>query len=280
MTRRITLLTDFGTADGYAAALRGVIAALSPDAIVDDIAHDIPPGDVRAASWTLRRYWDVYPSGTIHLIVVDPGVGTARRGVAARIHGRFLVAPDNGVLTWPLLREDSDAAVVLDRPAMQRLPVAPTFHGRDVFAPAAGRLARGEALEKLGSAASGLRRFHVPAAHRREGAITGEVLHVDRFGNLITNVPAGWLPEAPAEGLAVKVRGTARPGASALTVISGLSRTYGEASEPGRAVAVIGSDDLLEIAVRDGNAAARLGAGQGTGVEVVSVAPDRTGRSR
>src|SRR5690606_8452553 len=139
---RITLLTDFGTADGYVAAMKGVIAARAPGVVVDDASHDVPPGDVAAAAWTLSRYWNLYPPGTVHVVVVDPGVGSERRALAAEVDGRLFVAPDNGVLTW-VLAEAGDAAVVaIEAARLFRTPVSATFHGRDVFAPVAAELAR------------------------------------------------------------------------------------------------------------------------------------------
>src|SRR5690606_33505136 len=172
---RITLLTDFGTADGYVAAMKGVIAARAPGIVIDDASHDIPPGDVAAAAWTLSRYWNLYPPGTVHVVVVDPGVGSERRALAAEVDGRLFVAPDNGVLTW-VLAEAGDAAVVaIEAARLFRTPVSATFHGRDVFAPVAAELARRagagpsrfrEVLADLGPEVADPVRLPLPRPHR------------------------------------------------------------------------------------------------------------------
>src|SRR5690606_7024114 len=149
---RIVLLTDFGTRDGYPAAMRGVIAGIAPRALVDDATHEIPPGDVHSAAYVLARYASFHPPGTIHLAVVDPGVGSERRAIAAEIDSRYYVAPDNGLLTRVLLRTPSARVVALDALEYRLPAISSTFHGRDVFAPAAAWLARGVPLENLGAA--------------------------------------------------------------------------------------------------------------------------------
>jgi S-adenosyl-L-methionine hydrolase (adenosine-forming) len=238
---RITLLTDFGTADGYAAAVKGVIATLRPDAIIDDAAHDIPAGNIHAGAWALDAYWRYYPAGTVHVVVVDPGVGGARRAIAAAVDGHFFVAPDNGVLT----RVFDDAAgtgvvvEITDRTLWSDV-VSNTFHGRDVFAPAAAHLARGGGLSQLGDVIGDPVCFTLPQPLTDDdGTVCGEVVHVDRYGNLITNIPQSLI------GDAVLVQAAGRELA--------LRRTYSDAgdSEP---LALIGSRGLLELAVRDGRA--------------------------
>ena len=260
---RITLLTDFGTVDGYVAAMKGVIAARAPGVPIDDATHDTPPGDVAAAAWTLSRYWRLYPEGTVHVVVVDPGVGSERRALAAEADGRLFVAPDNGVLTR-VLAEAGDAAVVsVESAALFRTPVSSTFHGRDVFAPVAAELARRaaaglavyrEALADLGPAVADPVRLPLPHPRRAGDYLAGEVVHVDRFGNLITNVPGEWL----APGARARVGGG--PPAP-------LVRTYADV-EPGALAALVGSAGMLEISVRDGSAAERLGVGRGAAVRV------------
>lgn len=240
----ITLLTDFGTRDGYVGEMKGVIYSALPDARVVDIAHDIAPQDVEAARLAVARYWRRFPTGTVHLVVIDPGVGTDRAALAVASDGRYLVGPDNGVLSPALLRSDV-RVVALPLPAQ----ASATFHGRDVFAPAAARLAAGAPLEALGVT-------HEPAVVRRtpearrlpDGTVAGEVILVDRFGTLVTNLVA-------PRGGAVQVGGrTIR-----------IARSYGDVL-PGSAVALVGSSGLVEVAVRDGSAAAKLGAGRGTPV--------------
>ena len=250
--RRVVLLTDFGTADGYAAAMAAVIAAGAPDALVEHASHEIAPGDVFGAALALRRYALRYPAGTVHLVVVDPGVGTARRALAAEIDGRLFVAPDNGVLTLVLREGGSIRAVRLpDEDARSA-----TFHGRDVFAPAAARLAAGTTLDELGEPLDTPVLLAVPEATRRDEGIEGEVLHADRYGNLITNVPGDWLGPEVVVWLDGRRVGPVR-------------RTYGDVAEGG-VLALVGSLGLLEVSVRDGSAADRLSAGRGAPVRVES----------
>jgi S-adenosyl-L-methionine hydrolase (adenosine-forming) len=271
---RITLLTDFGTADGYVAAMKGVIATIAPFVVVDDATHDIPPGDVAAGAWALAAYWRRYPPGTVHVAVVDPGVGGARRALAVRCRGRWLVAPDNGLVTRVLAEasgagDDDDGALVvaLDPARIGGGAVSATFHGRDVFAPAAAWLAAGRPAEELGTrAAEPPVRLTLPAAVREgEGevgrGVAGVVVHVDRFGNLITNVPGAWLVGGGGAGGAgsVRVRLAGRD--------VPLVRTYGDAG-PGELLALVGSAGWIEVAVRDGSAAALLEVGRGAVVRV------------
>lgn len=244
MTPLVTLLTDFGTADGYVGEVKGVLASLAPDVTVIDIAHDVAAHDVEGARLALARYWQRFPEGTVHLVVVDPGVGGGRAAIAMVSEGRILVGPDNGVLS-PALLHAGARCVTIPVPAS----AAPTFHGRDVFAPAAAQLALGATLESLGAplAAPVIRR--TPEAIRRDdGGVQGEVITVDRFGNAVTNLLALRGGEIVIDGLALSVR-----------------RTYADAG-PGEPTALVGSSGLVEIAVRDGSAAALLGLRRGTGV--------------
>src|SRR5215510_1182637 len=222
----ITLITDFGTADGYVGEMKGVILSLAEDAQVVDITHDIPPQDVDRARLTLARVWRRFPKGTIHVVVIDPGVGSTRNTLAVWSDDRFLVGPDNGVLSPALLTRGSQVI---------ELPVPPgaaaTFHGRDLFAPAAAALARGELLESLGVAAKAPIIRRTPEAKRAaDGSVVGEVIAVDRFGNAVTNLIA-------LRGGVVEVNGTTVP----------VRRVYAEA-ESGGLVAVVGSTGFVEIA--------------------------------
>jgi S-adenosylmethionine hydrolase len=181
----ITLLTDFGTADGYVAEMKGVLLCAVPAVPLLDMSHDVPAHDVEFARLTLARYWRRYPAGTVHLVVVDPGVGSERAAIAVASDGRYLVGPDNGVLSPALFALDAHAVA---------LPVSanasPTFHGRDVFAPAAASLARGAELHELGEPMLEPVRRRTPQPVRRaDGAIEGEVLTIDRFGNALTTRP-------------------------------------------------------------------------------------------
>jgi S-adenosylmethionine hydrolase len=244
----ITLLTDFGTVDGYVAEMKGVLSTLAPAIPLLDLSHDIPPQDITAARLALARCWRRFPAGTVHLVVVDPGVGTSRAALAVASDGRFLVGPDNGVLSPALFALDAQV-VQLGVPDS----ASPTFHGRDVFAPAAARLATGIPLDGLGERLLHPVRLRTPAPRRdTDGTLHGEVLTIDRFGNAITNLmPApGAMPQAVAAGV------------HRLRVV----RTYAEA-EDGEAVALVGSSGWLELAERNGNAAATLGLRRGDTVQ-------------
>lgn len=185
----ITLTTDFGTRDAYVAAMKGVLLSLAPQARLVDITHEIRPQDVMEAAFVLREAVPYFPPGTIHLVVVDPGVGTARRAVALRHGAHWFVGPDNGLFTLVLGTERPDELVELNRPEFWRTPTpSQTFHGRDIFAPAAGHLAAGRSLQEIGTPLEQLTtlRWMEPSASNE--SIHGWVVHVDRFGNCITNV--------------------------------------------------------------------------------------------
>lgn len=242
----LTLLTDFGTADGYVAELKGVLLASVPDATVVDATHAIAPQDIEHGRLTLARYWRRFPEGTVHLAIVDPGVGSSRRALAVASEGRFLVGPDNGVLSPALLASDT-RVVALPVPAW----ASPTFHGRDVFAPAAAQLARGESLDALGTSVNDPIVRRTPVVRRREdGALVGEVITIDRFGNAVTNLVPGH-----AAGTLVEVSGRLLP----------LVRSYADARDR-NPIALSGSTGLLEIAVPDGSAARELGLLRGDAV--------------
>jgi hypothetical protein len=253
---RITLLTDFGTRDGYVAALRGVIAAFAPDIVVEDSSHEIPPGDVFCAAWTLARYWNLYPPRTVHVVVVDPGVGSSRRAVVLEADERYIVGPDNGVLTRVLALAHRYRAVEISNPSVFRHPVSATFHGRDVFAPVAAHLATGTAAETFGPYIEQLKTIAMPEPMREGGVILGAVLMCDRFGNLITNIPGEWI----SRNARVEVDGVA---------VGAVQSTYADVVR-GETLALVGSLDLLEISVRDGSAEVSLQMGRGSPVRVIN----------
>src|SRR5438094_702597 len=209
----ITLLSDFGSADSYVGEVKGVLLSHVHGAALLDITHQVPPGDLRAAQYILGRVWHRFPQGTVHLAVVDPGVGTTRRALAAGAAGHFFVAPDNGLLSCL----PGDAHYV-------SLPIppgaAPTFHARDVFARAAAQLAIGASLTHLGHAITDPYRSPLPVARHDGAAVVGEVLYVDRFGTLVTNIPG----DQVEPGVRIKVAGTA---------IRTLVRTFGRVARGG-----------------------------------------------
>jgi hypothetical protein len=240
----VTLITDFGTADGYVGEMKGVLVSRAANVQVVDITHDIPPGDIDRARLTLARVWRRFPPRSIHLVIVDPGVGSSRAAIVVQSDGRFLVGPDNGVLSPALLDPAAHIRELSIDPS-----AAPTFHGRDVFAPAAAALARGESFESFGSVlASPIVRRTPEPTRRDDGSIEGEVISVDRFGNAITNL------------IALRA-GSIRVGATEVP----LARTYA-AVDRGAFVAVVGSTGFIEIAMRDGSAADRLGLSRGAHV--------------
>jgi S-adenosyl-L-methionine hydrolase (adenosine-forming) len=240
----ITLLTDFGTADGYVGEMKGVIAELAPEAQVIDISHEIAPQDIESGRLALARYWQRFPVGTVHVAVVDPGVGGSRAALAASASGRYVVGPDNGLLSPALLMPDAMAVA---------LPIPPgasaTFHGRDIFAPAAARLARNAPLEVLGPPAFEPTIRRTPEPRRGlDGALHGIVMTIDRFGNAITNL--------------VGLRGGKVVAAGRTLTIA---RSYVDVPA-GAVTAVCGSSGLIEIAERDGHAARSLGLARGAPV--------------
>ena len=187
--RLLTLTTDFGLDDAYVAAMKGVVLTINPALHLVDVTHGIAPQDVMGAAFVLREAVPHFPPETVHLAVVDPGVGTERRALAARIGGQFFVGPDNGLLSLLPGGAEPEAAVVLDRPAFWRTPrPSATFHGRDIFAPVAAHLSLGRSLEEVGTRISGLTPLHWALPITDEQGIQGWVVHVDHFGNCITNI--------------------------------------------------------------------------------------------
>jgi len=253
----ITLLTDFGTRDGYVGAMKGVIRSIVPHAQIDDITHDIPAGDIRSGAWALRGLLPLFPPHTIHVAVVDPGVGTERPAILLQAGDQFLIGPDNGLFSW-ILQASSCKAWVLSEDAWRPDQTSHTFHGRDLFSHAAALLARDGDLKRICETPLRPACGDWACLHPVQGETQGEILHLDRFGNAITNLqlpadPYGksWKIELPEVGLRFDT----------------LTRTYGN-QKTGQSLALIGSHGLLEIAVRDGSAAAKHGLRIGNRVQV------------
>jgi Uncharacterized conserved protein len=246
----ITLLTDFGTADSYVAEVKAALLRAAPQATLVDLTHAVPPGDLRAAAYLLGRTWHRFPEGTVHLAVVDPGVGTPRAALAFGTAGHWFVGPDNGLFT-PVLRDAAVEIVTLAIPPT----AAPTFHGRDLFAPAAAALASGTALQALGQPFLGIpHRLSYRDPHYEGKSVVGEVVYVDRFGTLVTNLT----PEMVPDYAVIEIEGLD---------IGPLRRTFGDVPTGGL-LAYLGSGGQVEIAVRDGSAARRLGMGVGGRIRV------------
>jgi len=184
----ITLTTDFGTYDWFVGTLKGVIADIAPKAKVIDLTHDLPPGDIRGGAFALEAGCRFFPKGTVHVAVVDPGVGSRRKAIAVQTASGVFVGPDNGVLSWALAKEKFVAIQVLENEDYFLHPVSQTFHGRDVFAPVAAHLSRGVPIKKFGPALKDFVRLDWPEPRRQRGGVEGEVVYIDRFGNAITNI--------------------------------------------------------------------------------------------
>ncbi len=272
----IAVMTDFGLKDGNVGVMKGVIWGICPQAQIADVSHLISPQNVREAALILARSAPYFPEGTIHLVVVDPGVGTDRRPMAARIGGSFYVGPDNGIITlwWEraIAREQTCEFVALDKPSYWLPEVSHVFHGRDIFAPAAGHLAAGVPLQELGSSFSDPVRLNLPAPKQRDGGWSGEVIHIDHFGNIATNIRQEHLADALQHKNDLVVR-------LPTTRITGLVDTFGQRDE-GTLIALMGSTGNLIVSVVNGDAASRLGVRVGDAVDVdvpVSSLPAKRG---
>jgi S-adenosylmethionine hydrolase len=252
----IALLTDFGLQDTYVGVMKGVIAGIAPQTRITDLLHTVRPQDVAHGAFALLVSAPYFPPGTIFVAVVDPGVGSSRRPIAVQAGGYLFVAPDNGLLSYVLERFPPEAAVVLEQLAFRLPYLSNTFHGRDIFAPAAAHLATGVALPAFGPPLDPNQLVRLPplAATRQGSAWAGRVLHIDHFGNLITSLDARTLGlDSPSPA----VRRCWRVAVGGQT-IRGLSTTFAEVAI-GESVMYIGSDDFIEVGVRNGHAASAFG---------------------
>jgi S-adenosylmethionine hydrolase len=271
----ITLTTDFGTGDAYVASMKGVILVLNPKAVIVDICHTIEPQNVLQAAFILSTAYQYFPKGTIHLAVIDPGVGSQRKALILKTPAAFFVAPDNGLLSYVIDKLDKTpvkpARNIPSKPQLRKLPrgleavnitnaefwrhpVSTTFHGRDILAPVAAHLSLGMPLRKFGDRLSQVQAFSIPRPYKDSRSnLTGCVLHVDNFGNLVTNVRSSDLPAGKITMAIGKHR------------INSISRFYAESKG---LAAIIGSSGYLEISLKDGNAAEFLGAKVGHEVKV------------
>jgi len=262
-TQIITLLTDFGLEDYFVGAMKGVILNLNPEVRLIDISHRIPPHDIQSGAFTLGQAYSCFPLGTIHLAVVDPGVGTARKALVASAGGHFFIAPDNGLLTYVLAREPEATVYAITADHYFRKPISSTFHGRDIFAPIAAYISRDVPLHMFGPLHPNPVRFRIPDLARvRDALIQATILAVDHFGNLITNLKPGDLPAYSAAGThPCKILAGQRE-------ITSIRRTYGEGS-PGELMVIPGSSGYLEVVMRNGSAAAELKLGPGGLIGVI-----------
>lgn len=274
----ITLTTDFGANDAYTAAMKGVILSINPRVSIVDLCHQIEPQGIFQAAFVLGTAYSYFPKGTIHIVVVDPGVGTTRRALLLTTSSAFFLAPDNGVLSYIIEeaseREDSlpeefkrpfleaydrplgsdMEATILTNSRYWRQPVSATFHGRDIFAPVAAFLSLGISARDFGETASSIKVLHIPRPEvRTDGTLAGCVLHIDRFGNLITNFRKSDLPEVATM---IEIREHS---------IQGLISSYEEGDG---LLAILGSSGHMEISVKNGSAADVLGAKVGDEVRI------------
>jgi S-adenosyl-L-methionine hydrolase (adenosine-forming) len=255
----ITLTTDFGYQDSFVGIMKGVIAGINPQALVIDITHGIPAHDIRAAALSLQHSVGYFPPGTIHVAVVDPGVGSTRRPVLIECAENYFIGPDNGVLSLAVANRAPIRVVHLANSAYQRHPTGTTFHGRDIFAPAAAHLSLGVPPDVFGEALVDFVQLALPGIVRRGGSIEGEILYIDNFGNLFTNICEHDLTGLPGDHVDIVVGSV---------TIRGLARNYASA-RGGEFVAVLNSWGVLEIAAYRDNAQKRAGAKIGDRVEIV-----------
>ena len=271
----LTLTTDFGTQDGYVAAIKAAMLCVTPQLQFVDVTHEVAPQDVMEAAFVLRQAAAYFPEGTVHLVVVDPGVETMRRPIAARFtptgsdREHLFVGPDNGILSL-LSDGDPSRCVVLDRPEHWRGPRASaTFHGRDIFAPVAAFLASGGTLREVGTPTEEVTTLRWAMPRADDQGVEGWVVHVDRYGNCITNIPQETV-DAHRAGRAVSVY-------AGSTIIRGVGTTYGHAAaaEP---IAIFGSSGALEVSVNKGDASELLSIQRGTAIRLIF--ESRPGRTR
>jgi S-adenosyl-L-methionine hydrolase (adenosine-forming) len=255
----IALLTDFGTASHYAGTMKGVVLTLCPDVTLVDITHDIPPHDVLTGAFELAASYKYFPAGTIFLAVVDPGVGSSRRGLIADTGEYRFVAPDNGVLTAVLREHKPKRVVELTERRYARPTVSRTFEGRDRFAPAAAWLAKGTEPTAMGRPVATWLQLEIPEPHEEQTALVGEVVLVDRFGNLVTNIDRRRFDQFRHDAsISIAVDGQ---------IVDRLVATYAEAPA-GSICALFGSSDHLELALNGGSAAHQLGLGRGAAIRI------------
>jgi S-adenosylmethionine hydrolase len=259
----ITLLTDFGSQDYFVGAMKGAILSVNPAAQIVDITHEIPPQDIEAGAFNLLATYRDFPPGAIHVAVIDPGVGSTRKPILIECGKQFFVGPDNGIFSWICEREGKWRAFHLTSEEFFRHPVSPTFHGRDIFAPVAAALASGIAAEQFGDEVSDYVRLNpLEPAVASDGRLEGRVIHIDRFGNCITNLTReNFSEEKAASGAKLRFNGRE---------ISSFRSFFSEAAVDGNDVfCLVGSAGFLEIVARNSSAATILNAQRGNAVALI-----------
>jgi len=259
MPSLITLTTDFGLQDHYVGVLKAIILSVAPDVRLIDISHDIPPQDIMAGAWVVRNTAMLYPPGSVHLVVVDPGVGTSRKPIAMRIKDQYFVGPDNG--TFSLIADQYEhEAIELTNKSFWRPDPSSTFHGRDIFAPVAAHLAAGADFAKLGRPLDNLQTYRWAVPINDKDGVQGWIVHIDRFGNLISNIPEQFIDETGARSRLKIYVGN--------TILNSLATTFADVPD-GEPAAYIGSSGMLEIAINKGNAREMLGVQKGAQISIV-----------
>jgi|WetSurSiteA1Bulk_404760.scaffolds.fasta_scaffold07576_2 S-adenosyl-L-methionine hydrolase (adenosine-forming) len=252
----ITFTTDFGLRDYFVAAMKGVMLSVNPDAKLIDISNLIPPHDIFTGAFMLGRAWSYFPYGTVHLAIVDPGVGAARKGLVVDAGGHFFLSPDNGILTYVFEENPGFEAYEITAEHYYRKPVSPTFHGRDIYAPIAAWISKGVPPRQVGTELRDPFRLQLPAIQKmKDSLFQGQILAVERFGNLITNLKPADVPKA------YKILAGHRE-------ITSIHDTYQEGS-PGEVFIVPGATGFLEIAVKDGSAASVLKIQAGSPIGII-----------
>jgi S-adenosyl-L-methionine hydrolase (adenosine-forming) len=255
----VTLTTDFGYRDVFAGILKGVILGINPAAKCVDLTHDVPSYDVESGSFLLANAYSDFPPGSIHLIVVDPGVGSKRRGIALFVGDYWFVAPDNGVLSDVLITHGEFEAVSLSNELYHRPEVSSTFHGRDIFAPVSGYLSKGVPLKEFGPRSDEITKFPIPLPVISNGKIQGRIRYVDRFGNAISNIGKNlFLETGQGRKYEIYVKDL---------IVNQFSNFYHQV-EPGNLLAIFNSFNLLEFAINEGNAAEKYEISCGTIVSI------------
>ena len=255
----ITLMTDFGTSDHYVGVMKGVILNINPQVQVIDITHAIPPQDIHAAAFLIDSAYRYFPSGTIHVIVVDPGVGSERQAIVCQTETTYFVCPDNGILTHILRNEKRAHAVAVENSTYFLPQVSNTFHGRDIFAPVAAHLSRGVPMDKLGNPVTQPLLLPITKPQVTDKAIIGQVIWIDSFGNLVTDISHEILELLAGRNSIVICAGSAR--------IGHINRSYAE-SAIGEVLAIVGSFNRLEISINQGSAAQALGLKRGDTITI------------
>ena len=255
----ITLMTDFGTSDHYVGVMKGVILNINPGVQIVDITHAIPPQDVDGAAFLIDSSYRYFPSGTIHVMVVDPGVGSERKVIICQTETAYFLCPDNGILSHILHNESCARTILVENPAYFLPQVSNTFHGRDIFAPVAAHLSRGVPIGKLGSPVAHPIQFPIPKPEVTDKAVIGHVIWIDSFGNLVTNISHEILESLEGRSGVVIDAGSAE--------INHLNHSYAE-SAVGEALAIVGSFNRLEISINQGNAAQVLGLKRGDAITI------------